>query len=96
MIFRLKNKEEKNVYTNGKYRQRWQNNLAQEDIAVSQNPPKSEVILEVTDKAEILIKPKKPSLSITNKIASMSLPVANWLEMEQEIEVGRMKIPKLR
>lgn len=53
--------------------------------------PKSEVILEVTDKAEILIKPKKTSLSITEKIASMNLPVSNWLEMEQEIEAGRMK-----
>jgi len=51
--------------------------------------PKSEVILEVTDKDELLIKPKKTSLSITKKIASMNLPVSNWLEMEQEIEAGR-------
>ena len=53
--------------------------------------PQSEVILEVTDKEEIIIKPKKTSLSITEKIAAMNLPVANWLEMEQEIEAGRMK-----
>ena len=52
--------------------------------------PRSEVILEVTDK-EISIKPKKPLSSITEKIASMNLPVSNWLEMEQEIEAGRMK-----
>jgi bifunctional DNA-binding transcriptional regulator/antitoxin component of YhaV-PrlF toxin-antitoxin module len=52
--------------------------------------PKTVVILEVTDKEEILIKPKKTSLSITEKIAAMNLPVANWLEMEQEIEAGRM------
>lgn len=51
--------------------------------------PKSEVILEVTDK-EILIKPKKPVSSITEKFACMNLPVSNWLEMEQEIEAGRM------
>ncbi|HEX9972754.1 MAG TPA: AbrB/MazE/SpoVT family DNA-binding domain-containing protein, partial [bacterium] len=52
--------------------------------------PRSEVILEVTDK-EILIKPKKPVVSITEKIASMNLPVSSWLEMEQEIEAGRIK-----
>jgi AbrB family looped-hinge helix DNA binding protein len=53
--------------------------------------PKTEVILEVTDQKEILIKPKKKSLSITEKIAAMNLPVSNWLEMEKEIEAGRMK-----
>jgi len=52
--------------------------------------PKTEFILEITDKKEILIKPQKTSLSITEKIAAMNLPVANWLEMEQEIEAGRM------
>lgn len=53
--------------------------------------PETEVILEITDKKEILIKPQKTALSITEKIAAMNLPVANWLEMEQEIEAGRLK-----
>jgi bifunctional DNA-binding transcriptional regulator/antitoxin component of YhaV-PrlF toxin-antitoxin module len=60
-------------------------NLPKKILQTLRIAPKSEVILEGSDKAEVLIKPKKTSLSITEKIASMNLPVGNWLEMEKEI-----------
>jgi bifunctional DNA-binding transcriptional regulator/antitoxin component of YhaV-PrlF toxin-antitoxin module len=60
-------------------------NLPKKILQTLRIAPKSEVILEVSDKEEVLIKPKKTSLSITEKIASMNLPVGNWLEMEKEI-----------
>jgi len=53
--------------------------------------PKSEVILEVANNDELIIKLKKATSSITEKIAAMNLPVADWSDMEQEIEAGRMK-----
>jgi AbrB family looped-hinge helix DNA binding protein len=48
----------------------------------------SEVVIELTD-AGIVIKSTNLTLSITQRIADMNLPVADWDEMEQEIDAGR-------
>jgi bifunctional DNA-binding transcriptional regulator/antitoxin component of YhaV-PrlF toxin-antitoxin module len=48
----------------------------------------TEVIVELTD-AGILIKPKLQPTPITDRIAAMNLPIADWDEMEKEIEAGR-------
>lgn len=47
--------------------------------------PYAEVILEITDRREILIKPQKIAAPITERVAAMNLPVSNWSEMEKEI-----------
>jgi bifunctional DNA-binding transcriptional regulator/antitoxin component of YhaV-PrlF toxin-antitoxin module len=49
----------------------------------------TEVVIELTETG-ILIKPKPPRTSITERIAAMELPVADSDEMEQEIEAGRL------
>ncbi len=38
----------------------------------------------------VVIKPRPAAVSITNRIAAMNLPVADWETMEQEIEAGRL------
>ena len=48
----------------------------------------SEVVIELTD-AGIVIKSTNLTPSITQRIADMNLPVADWDEMEQEIDAGR-------
>jgi AbrB family looped-hinge helix DNA binding protein len=48
----------------------------------------SEVVIELTD-AGIVIKSSNLTPSITQRIADMNLPVADWDEMEQEIDAGR-------
>ena len=48
----------------------------------------SEVVIELTD-AGIVIKSPNLTPSITQRIADMNLPVADWDEMEQEIDAGR-------
>jgi len=49
--------------------------------------PETEVVIELADK-EVVIKPKQPFTPITERIATMNLPVADWEQMEREIEVG--------
>ena len=49
----------------------------------------SEVVIELTD-AGIVIKSKNPIPKITQRIASMDLPVADWEQIEQEIDSGRL------
>ena len=48
-----------------------------------------EVTIELTN-AAIVIRPKQAFSPITADIASMGLPVADWEQMEQEIEKGRV------
>ena len=48
----------------------------------------SEVVIELTD-VGIIIKSTNLTPSITQRIADMNLPVAEWEEMEQEIDAGR-------
>ncbi len=45
----------------------------------------TEVIIELTE-AGVIIKPI--GAPITERIAAMALPVADWEQMEQEIEAG--------
>lgn len=52
--------------------------------------PEAEVVIELTETA-IMIKPKHPTVPITERIAAMGLPVAGWDQMEQEIEAGRLE-----
>ena len=47
----------------------------------------TEVIVELTE-AGLIIKPKYSDTPITERIAAMDLPVADWEKMEQEIESG--------
>jgi len=47
--------------------------------------PETEVVIELADK-EVVIKPKQPFTPITERIATMNLPVADWEQMEREIE----------
>lgn len=48
-----------------------------------------EVVIELTEMG-VIIKPKHPVAPITERIAAMGLPVADWEQMEDEIEAGRM------
>lgn len=52
-------------------------------------PPETEVVITLMYDG-VLIKPKGLS-PITDRIAAMSLPVADWEEMETETELGRLK-----
>jgi bifunctional DNA-binding transcriptional regulator/antitoxin component of YhaV-PrlF toxin-antitoxin module len=49
----------------------------------------TEVIVELTE-AGVVIKPRLSAHPITDRLASMSLPVADWDQMEQDIEAGRV------
>lgn len=48
-----------------------------------------EVTIELTN-AAMVIRPKQAFPPITTDIASMNLPVADWEQMEHEIEKGRV------
>jgi len=48
----------------------------------------AEVIIETTN-TEVVIRPQHLAQSITERIAQMNLPVADWEQMEEEIESGR-------
>ncbi|MDZ7291941.1 MAG: hypothetical protein ONB44_17000 [candidate division KSB1 bacterium] len=50
----------------------------------------SEVVIELKDTGAV-IKPKYSATPITQRIAAMNLPVADWAQMEQEIEAGRLE-----
>ena len=50
----------------------------------------TEIVIEITA-AGALIKPHQTLTPITEKIAAMNLPVADWEQMEQEIVEGRVK-----
>ncbi len=50
--------------------------------------PNMDVILEMKKK-NIVIRPQNSMPPITYEIANMDLPVADWEQMEQEIEEGR-------
>ncbi len=52
--------------------------------------PETDVIVELTETG-IFIKPKLTATPLTQKIADMDLPVADWGQMEQEIEQGHLK-----
>jgi DNA-binding transcriptional regulator/RsmH inhibitor MraZ len=49
----------------------------------------TEVIMELTESG-VMLRPKQSLHSITERIAAMNLPVADWPQMEQEIEAGRL------
>lgn len=51
---------------------------------------KAEVIIELTETG-VVIRPKHMVTPITDDIATMDLPVTDWDQMEQEIEVGRIE-----
>ncbi|KHD07522.1 hypothetical protein PN36_25085 [Candidatus Thiomargarita nelsonii] len=53
--------------------------------------PNMNVMLELT-KASIVIKQKRNLPPITAEIAQMELPVADWEQMAQEVEEGRLKL----
>jgi bifunctional DNA-binding transcriptional regulator/antitoxin component of YhaV-PrlF toxin-antitoxin module len=50
----------------------------------------TEVIVELTE-AGVVIKPMASAHPITDRIVSMSLPVADWDQMEREVEAGRLE-----
>jgi bifunctional DNA-binding transcriptional regulator/antitoxin component of YhaV-PrlF toxin-antitoxin module len=50
----------------------------------------TEVIVELTE-AGVVIKPKTSAHPITDRLASMSLPVGDWEQIEREIEAGRLE-----
>lgn len=52
--------------------------------------PEAEVVIELTETG-VIIKPKRPITPITERIATVGLPVAYWDQMEQEIEAGRLE-----
>ena len=47
--------------------------------------PEAEVVIELMETG-VVIKPKHPITPITERIAAMNLPIADWDQMEQEIE----------
>jgi bifunctional DNA-binding transcriptional regulator/antitoxin component of YhaV-PrlF toxin-antitoxin module len=51
--------------------------------------PDDVVTMEVTRRG-LLIRSKRSDTPITDRIAAMSLPVAEWEQMEREIEAGRL------
>lgn len=51
---------------------------------------KTDITIELTKEGAI-IKSKEKALSITDRIASMELPVNDWEDMEREINGGRLK-----
>ena len=52
--------------------------------------PEAEVVIELMETG-VVIKPKHLITPITERIAAMNLPVADWDQMEQEIEAGRLE-----
>lgn len=51
---------------------------------------KAEVTVELTE-IGVVIKSKRSVTPLTDRIAAMGLPVADWTQMEQEIEAGRLE-----
>lgn len=51
--------------------------------------PGGEVTVHLID-VGVIIKPKHVAVPVTERIAAMNLPVADWETMEQEIEAGRL------
>jgi hypothetical protein len=51
-----------------------------------------EVVIELTA-ASVMLKPRQSLNPITERIATMNLPVADWPELEREIEAGRLALP---
>lgn len=49
----------------------------------------TEVIIEAT-KNGIFIRPKIENTPLTNKLINMQLPVADWEQLENEIEKGHL------
>ncbi len=49
----------------------------------------TEVLVEVTEQG-LIITPKQKRPSLTEQIGQMDLPVADWDQMEQETEKGRL------
>lgn len=49
----------------------------------------SEVVIELAD-GGIVIKSKDRLPAVTERIANMKLPVADWEQMEQELDAGRL------
>ncbi|MFO7680584.1 MAG: AbrB/MazE/SpoVT family DNA-binding domain-containing protein [Chloroflexota bacterium] len=49
----------------------------------------AELIIEMTEFG-ILIKPKTSPTPLTDQLAAMNLPAADWDEMEDEIDAGRL------
>ncbi len=47
---------------------------------------KDEILLEMTN-AGVLIKPKRAT-PLTDRLASMNLPVSDWEQMKKEIQAG--------
>ncbi len=50
----------------------------------------TKVIVELTE-AGVVIRPMASAHPITDRLASLSLPVADWDQMEREIEAGRLE-----
>ena len=55
------------------------------DVLRDQTSDESEVVVELTDEG-VILKPKRVETPITARIAAMNLPVADWTQMEQDIE----------
>ena len=51
---------------------------------------KTEVTVELTE-IGVVIKAKQPVTPLTDLVAAMDLPVADWPQMEQEVEAGRLE-----
>lgn len=51
--------------------------------------PGEKVTLYVTDEG-VMIKPGQAAVPVTERIAAMDLPVADWETMELETELGRL------
>ena len=51
--------------------------------------PGEKVTMHLTGES-VVIKPKRTAVPVTNRIAAMNLPVADWETMKQEIEAGRL------
>ena len=59
------------------------------DALGAQRAHEAEVVIELTD-AGVVLKPKQSLSPITERIALMNLPTADWPQMEQDIEAGRL------
>ncbi len=59
--------------------------LPQEALDALGLVPETEVVVELADQ-QIVIKPRQSTHPITERIAAMALPVANWEQLETEIE----------
>lgn len=49
----------------------------------------TELIVEMTEFG-LLLKPKSSSTPLTDQLSAMDLPVADWEQMEQETNAGRI------